>query len=67
MNVPKPYWGDALLTAAYLKHRMPSRVLNFENPIDVLSPSLSSSPFVLPPRVFGCVFLFIFMVQLEVN
>lgn len=41
MNVPKPYWGDALLTAAYLKHRMPSRVLNFENPIDAFFVFLS--------------------------
>jgi hypothetical protein len=55
MHVPKSYWGDALLTAAYLINRMPSCVLNFKTPLEVLSPPFSSSNFVIPPRVFGCV------------
>jgi hypothetical protein len=46
--------SDALFIVAYLINRMPSCVLKFETPIDVLSPSLPSSLFVVP-RVFGCV------------
>jgi hypothetical protein len=34
---------------------MSSRVLNFKIPIDILAPTLSSSLFVLPLQVFGCV------------
>jgi hypothetical protein len=50
MHVPKSYWGDALLTAAYLINRMPIRVLDFKTPLEVLSPPLYYSP-----KVFGCV------------
>ena len=28
-NVPKRFWGDALLTACFLINRMPSKVLQF--------------------------------------
>ena len=31
-NVPKYFWGDALLTAGYLINRLPSNVLNFQSP-----------------------------------
>jgi transposase InsO family protein len=54
MHVPKSYWGDALLTAAYLINRMPSRVLEFKTPLEVLSPPFSTSKGV-SPKVFGCV------------
>jgi len=37
---------------------MSSRVLDFKTPIEVLSPPLSSSQFVAPPQVFGCVCFF---------
>lgn len=61
MNVPKLYWPEAVLTAAYLINRMPSRVLDFKSPIEVLFPSSPALPpsfsshFLIPPRVFGCV------------
>jgi hypothetical protein len=53
-HVPKSYWGDALLTATYLINRMPSRVLDFQTPLEVLSPPLSTAKDV-SPKVFGCV------------
>ncbi|KAJ8771311.1 hypothetical protein K2173_026488 [Erythroxylum novogranatense] len=34
MNVPKPYWGDAVLVAAYLINRMPLKTLNFRAPLE---------------------------------
>ena len=53
-HVPKSYWGDALLTATYLINRMPSRVLDFKTPLEVLSPPSSASKGV-SLKVFGCV------------
>jgi transposase InsO family protein len=55
-HVPRHFWADAVVTAVYLMNRMPSRVLNFQTPLQVLSthgplPSIM----MLPPRVFGCV------------
>ena len=53
MQVPKPYWGKAVLIAAYLINRLPTRVLGKKSPVELLT---QSSPlFPIPPRVFGCV------------
>lgn len=52
MQVPKSFWGEAVLTAAYLINRLPTRVLNKRAPVEVLSGS--STLFSIPPRVFGC-------------
>jgi hypothetical protein len=65
-HVPKSYWGDALLTATYLINRMPSQVLDFKTPLEVLSPPLYSAKGV-SPKVFGCVALCIFMVLLGIS
>ena len=56
-NVPKIFWGDAILTAAYLINRMPSKVLNFSTPIQKLLETYPNSPLIhtLPPKTFGCV------------
>jgi hypothetical protein len=54
MHAPKSYWGDSLLIATYLINRMPSRILYFKTPLEVLSPPLSTSKCVFP-KVFGCV------------
>ena len=53
MQVPKHFWGDAVLTVCHLINRMPSVVLNHESPFSVLYPE--RTPFSLTPRVFGCV------------
>ena len=52
MNVPKFLWSEAVMTAAYLINRMPSRVLNYKTPIECLT---GNTTYVVPPRVFGCV------------
>jgi len=55
-HVPKQLWGEAVLTTTYLINRMPSRVLNFRTPSQVL---LQAFPYTkllssLDPKVFGC-------------
>ncbi|KAK8923657.1 hypothetical protein KSP39_PZI019078 [Platanthera zijinensis] len=51
MHLPKYYWGDAVLTAAYLINRMPTPVLGNDTPLG----ALHLTPSTLPPKVFGCV------------
>ncbi|KAG8501038.1 hypothetical protein CXB51_003111 [Gossypium anomalum] len=55
MNVPKYLWGEAVLTACYLINRMPSKVLNFQTPLNTL---LKAFPLFrvpnLPAKIFGC-------------
>jgi hypothetical protein len=53
-HVPKSYWGDALLTTTYLINRMPSRILDFKTPLEVLSLPFSTSKGI-SPKFFGCV------------
>ena len=53
MQVPKTYWGEAVLTAAYLINRLPTRVLGKKSPVELLTQSFSLFP--IPPKVFGCV------------
>ena len=51
-HVPKSFSGDVLLTVAYLVNRMPSSVLQFQSPMELLSKSYSNaSP--LSPKIFG--------------
>jgi len=55
-NVPQSFWGEAVLTSAYVINRIPSRVLKFKSPLETLSqfyPDTRKS-FNLTPRVFGC-------------
>lgn len=51
INVPKTFWFDAVQTTAFLINRMPTRVLGFKTPIDVMS--LPITLFPIPPRVLG--------------
>ncbi|KAH0748613.1 hypothetical protein KY290_027845 [Solanum tuberosum] len=56
-KVPKQYWGEAVLTAAHLSNKMPSRILNFQSPLDTLRnffPNFEISN-KLVPRIFGSV------------
>ncbi|KAL5851107.1 hypothetical protein ACOSQ3_006225 [Xanthoceras sorbifolium] len=55
-NVPKHYWGEAVLTATYLINRMPSRVLNFKTPISLLLQAFPNTRIIstVPLKIFGC-------------
>lgn len=56
-NLPKHFWGDAILTSAYLINRMPSRVLKFQSPHQVLLQHYPHSTFLsspIPLKSFGC-------------
>lgn len=52
MNVPKVYWGDAVLTAAYLINCMPLRTLDFEYPLELIQGTNFS---IIHPTIFACV------------
>ena len=56
-NVPKYLWGEAILTATYLIDRMPSRILNFQTPLNffkTLNP-ISRLTSKIALKVFGCI------------
>jgi hypothetical protein len=52
MNVPKFLWSEAVMTAAYLINRMPSRMLDSKTHIECLT---GTNSYIVPPKVFGCV------------
>lgn len=52
MNVPKRFWSQEVLTAAYLINRLPSRVLNFKSPYEVLKGRKLDLSHL---KLFGCV------------
>ncbi|RVX10668.1 Retrovirus-related Pol polyprotein from transposon TNT 1-94 [Vitis vinifera] len=55
-NVPKQLWGEAALTATYLINRMPSRILQFKTPCQILLAAYPSARIIssIPIKVFGC-------------
>ena len=53
-NVPKRFWGDALLTSCFLINRMPSKLLQFQTPLQTLQ------NFFLENRIFSELDLLIF-------
>jgi len=55
-NVPKKFWGEAVLTATYLINRMPSRVLKFKSPVKTFLASYPNSHLLsqIPLKIFGC-------------
>lgn len=55
-STPNRYWGEAILTAAYLSNRLPTKVLKYQTPLNNL---MTTFPYVrilttLTPKVFGC-------------
>ncbi|RVW87339.1 Retrovirus-related Pol polyprotein from transposon RE2 [Vitis vinifera] len=69
MNVPKLFWGQAVLTTAYLINRMPSRVLKFQTPCQTLLKSFPTTRLIstVPPKFSGALSLFISINNIEVN
>ena len=55
-NVPYHFWGEAVLTAAYLINRMPSRVLEFQTPCEILLGVYPHTKLItrIPVKIFGC-------------
>lgn len=51
-NVPKRFWGDAVMTACYLINRIPTKVLDAASPFEVLN---KTRPSLNHLRVCGCV------------
>jgi transposase InsO family protein len=55
-SVPSRHWEDAVGTAVHLLNRMPSKVLKFDTPLQVLANHFTlPSNSLIAPRVFGCV------------
>ena len=53
MHVPKMFCSHGVLSAAYLINRLPSRVLQFKSPLEVLQ---KQPPNLSHLRVFGCTY-----------
>ena len=55
-NIPKRFWGEAVLTATYLINRMPSRILKFKTSVQSFLEHFPKSHLVsqIPLKVFGC-------------
>ena len=51
MNVPKSFWSHGVLTTTHLINRLPSRVLDFKSPLEVLQ---EKQPDLTYLKVFGC-------------
>lgn len=56
MHIPKYLWGEAVLTAAYLINKMPTKVLKYKTPLDCLKEFFPTTRLFsdLPVKVFGC-------------
>jgi len=50
-NLPQKFWGESILTAAYLINRFPTPLLNNMTPFEVLH---HQKPIYTHLRVFGC-------------
>ncbi|KAK1435086.1 hypothetical protein QVD17_00846 [Tagetes erecta] len=50
-NLPKRFWGECILTAAYIINRLPSRVINNKTPYELI---WNQKPEYDHMKVFGC-------------
>jgi hypothetical protein len=55
-QVPKNYWGEAVLTSTYLINRIPSRVIGLKSPLNYFSEFFLKNNYYskIPPRIFRC-------------
>lgn len=53
MNVPKTFWAKAIQAAVYLMNRMPTRILSFQSPLEMLCPD--TPLFSFPLKTFRCI------------
>ncbi|KAI5353284.1 hypothetical protein L3X38_006177 [Prunus dulcis] len=54
--MPRSFWGEVILSAAYLINQIPSSILNFQTPLQTLYHHLQIPHTKnLKPRIFGCV------------
>ena len=51
MNVPKKFWSYGILTATYIINRLPSQVLDFQCPLEILQ---GKPPNISHLKIFGC-------------
>ncbi|XP_074284145.1 uncharacterized protein LOC141608700 [Silene latifolia] len=51
-QLPKKFWGECVLTAAYLINRTPSKLLGHKTPYEIL---FGVSPSYQNMRIFGCI------------
>ena len=64
-DVPTYCWPEAIASAIYLTNRLPSKILKFRTPLEVLRTYTTIPSFhSLPPRIFGCV-VYVHLPKLE--
>ena len=55
-NLPKHYWGEAVLTSTYLMNRTPMKIIGYQSPLGLLGAAFPNQKLFLglPARIFGC-------------